>query len=259
MLEPLLVKPGHDARLRHRDPGDRLGLHQEVDLADEVAELFGLQDRLWAEARRSVLVVLQGMDASGKDGTIRHVFTGLNPHGCRVTDFKEPSATDLAQDYLWRVHACCPARGQIGIWNRSHYEDVIATRVRGLVSEHVWHRRYRHLREFERLLTDEGTTLVKVFLHISFEEQGRRFQERADTPHKRWKLRQSDLDDRRRWDEYVDAYERAITETSTDWAPWHVIPADQKWVRNAAVMRLLLHVMREMKPQFPEPPPPTAS
>jgi PPK2 family polyphosphate:nucleotide phosphotransferase len=253
MLDDLRVTPGHRAQLDKRDPSQRMGLKKPVDLSAEGAELLDLQDRLWAEARRSVLVVLQGMDASGKDGTIRHVFTGLNPHGCRVTDFKQPSATDLAQDYLWRIHAACPARGQIGIWNRSHYEDVIATRVRGLVSEHVWRRRYQHLREFERMLHDEGTTIIKLFLHISPEEQGKRFGERADDPSKQWKLQPSDLADRARWDAYSEAYEQTLTETSTDWAPWHVIPADRKWVRNAVVTRLLLDTLRDLHPRFPEP------
>jgi PPK2 family polyphosphate:nucleotide phosphotransferase len=253
MLDDLRVPPGHRAELHHRDPSQRMGLRRPVDLAAEEGELLELQDRLWAEARRSVLVVLQGMDASGKDGTIRHVFTGLNPHGCRVTDFKQPSATDLAQDYLWRIHQACPARGQIGIWNRSHYEDVIATRVRGLASERVWRRRYQHLREFERMLADEGTTIIKLFLHISFEEQGKRFAERAENPNKQWKLQPSDLADRARWDAYTQAYEQTLTETSTDWAPWHVIPANRKWVRNAVVTRLLLDTLRGMRPRFPEP------
>jgi PPK2 family polyphosphate:nucleotide phosphotransferase len=256
MLEELRVTPGHKADLNERDPSLKLGLKRPVDLTAEGAELLDLQDRLWAEARRSVLVVLQGMDASGKDGTIRHVFTGLNPHGCRVTDFKQPSATDLAHDYLWRIHAACPARGQIGIWNRSHYEDVIATRVRGLASEHVWRRRYQHLREFERMLHDEGTTIIKLFLHISLEEQGKRFAQRAEDPNKQWKLQPSDLADRGHWDAYTTAYEETLTETSTEWAPWHVIPADRKWVRNAVVTRLLLDTLRRLHPRFPEPPAP---
>jgi len=256
MLDELRVPPGHKAELSERDPGQKLGLEKPVDLSAEGAALLDLQDRLWAEARRSVLVVLQGMDASGKDGTIRHVFTGLNPHGCRVTDFKQPSATELAQDYLWRIHSACPARGQIGIWNRSHYEDVVATRVRGLTSEHVWRRRYQHLREFERMLHAEGTTIIKLFLHISFEEQGKRFEKRAHDPTKQWKLQPSDLADRSHWNAYTKAYEEALTETSTEWAPWHVIPADRKWVRNAIVTRLLLHTLQELHPQFPEPPAP---
>ena len=160
-----------------------------------------LHDRLWAEATRAVLLVLQGVDASGKDGTIKHVLTGVNPQGTRIASLKTPSATELAHDYLWRVHAVCPQRGELGIFNRSHYEDVIAVRVRKLAPKEVWSKRYAHIREFERLLVDEGTHLVKICLHVSKEEQGRRLQERLDTPEKRWKFRLGDLDDRKLWDE----------------------------------------------------------
>jgi PPK2 family polyphosphate:nucleotide phosphotransferase len=217
-----------------------------------MAELRALQDRLWAERRRSLLVVLQGTDAAGKDSTIRHVFTGLNPHGCRVEDFAQPSTTELAHDYLWRVHARCPARGQIGIWNRSHYEDVIAVSVRSLEPAQVWRRRFRHIREFERMLAEEGTTIVKILLHISRSEQGKRLQERIEDPAKRWKFRPEDLEDRRRFGKIEAAYEQALTKTSTRWAPWYVVPADHRWVRNAAVTRLLLHTLRGMGPEFPE-------
>ena len=175
------------------------------------------------------------MDASGKDGTIRRVFTGVNPQGCRVVSFREPTATELAHDFLWRVHAACPARGEIAIFNRSHYEDVVAVRVRGLAPVHVWKRRYEHIRDFERLLADEGTAVVKVVLHISREEQRRRLLERLEDPEKRWKFQPGDLDDRRRWDDFSSAYEDAIRETSTEWAPWYVAPADHNWVRNLAV------------------------
>src|SRR5262249_32324741 len=157
--------------------------------------------RLYAEATRSVILVLQGMDASGKDGTIRSVMTGVNPQGCRVVSFKAPTTTELAHDYLWRVHAVCPTRGEIGIFNRSHYEDIVAVRVRKLAERHIWQRRYEHLRAFERMLTDEGTTLVKVFLHLSKDEQRVRLQERIDDPEKRWKFRAGDLDDRKLWDD----------------------------------------------------------
>jgi PPK2 family polyphosphate:nucleotide phosphotransferase len=252
VLSKLRIEPGHAADLAKRDPAGRLGVDRERSLAADLAELRALQDRLWAERRRSLLVILQGTDAAGKDSTIRHVFTGLNPHGCRVEDFVQPSATELAHDYLWRVHARCPARGQIGIWNRSHYEDVIAVRVRGLEPAKVWRRRFRHIREFERELTDEGTTIVKILLHMSRGEQGKRLRERIEDPDKRWKFRPDDLEDRRRFDEIQTAYEQALTKTSTAWAPWYVVPADRRWVRNAAVTHLLLHVLREMRPQFPE-------
>lgn len=246
------MKPGHPAGIAARDPAAKLGVDRSRSLGADMEELRSLQDRLWAERRRSVLVILQGTDASGKDSTIRHVFTGLNPHGCRVEDFAQPSSTELAHDYLWRVHDRCPARGQIGIWNRSHYEDVIAVRVRELVPEKVWRRRFRHIREFERTLTDEGTTIVKIMLHISRSEQGERLRERLDDPTKRWKFRPEDVEDRRRFGAIEAAYEEAITATSTRWAPWHVVPADRRWVRNAAVTHLLLRTLRGMRPEFPE-------
>jgi PPK2 family polyphosphate:nucleotide phosphotransferase len=252
VLTKLRVKPGRAAGLGERDTADRLGVDRDRSLDEEMAELRALQDRLWAERRRSVLVVLQGTDASGKDSTIRHVFTGLNPHGCRVEDFAQPSATELVHDYLWRVHARCPARGQIGIWNRSHYEDVIAVRVRSLEPEKVWRRRFRHICEFERMLADEGTTIVKILLHISRSEQGDRLRARLDDPAKRWKFRPEDLEDRQRFGEIEAAYEEALTKTSTAWAPWYVVPADHRWVRNAAVTQLLLATLRRMDPQFPE-------
>jgi len=253
------VSPGHPADLAGRDPGDRLGLggkSENLERLDElVARLGVLHNRLWAEAERSLLLVLQGLDASGKDGTIKHVLTGINPQGCRIVSFKAPTPEELAHDYLWRVHSACPERGEVGIFNRSHYEDVVAVRVRKLVPEHVWHTRYHHIREFERLLTDEGTTLVKVFLHISRDEQGKRLQERLDDPEKVWKFQRSDLDDRALWADYQQAYDEALTETSTDWAPWHVVPADHKWVRNMAVAQLLVDALEALDPKLPEPDP----
>ena len=254
-LAALRVEPGQRPRLDRRDPGARLGAPGKQaglrKLASDLERLRSLHDRLWAENSRSVLLVLQGLDASGKDGTISHVFTGVNPQGCRVVSFKQPSATELAHDYLWRVHAACPARGELGIFNRSHYEDVATVRVRSLAPKRVWRRRYGHIREFERLLVDEGTTVVKVFLHLSRDEQRRRLQERIDNPEKRWKFRLGDLDDRALWDDYVAAYEDALFETSTRWAPWYVVPADHNWVRNLAVGELLLDVLERLDPQLP--------
>jgi PPK2 family polyphosphate:nucleotide phosphotransferase len=210
-----------------------------------------LQNRLAAEATRSLLLVLQGMDAAGKDGTIRHVLTGVSPQDCRVVSFKEPTATDLAHDYLWRVHAECPVRGELAVFNRSHYEDVVAARVRGIVPKTVWERRYEHIRGFERLLVDEGTTILKVFLHVSRDEQATRLQERLDNPEKRWKFRAGDLDDRRHWDDYMAAYEDAIRETSTERAPWYVVPADHNWVRNLLVGEILVDALVRLDPQLP--------
>jgi PPK2 family polyphosphate:nucleotide phosphotransferase len=255
LLRELRVEPGKAPRLGRRDPGARLGAPDKkaglTRLQDVVAEVASLHNRLWAEASRSVLLVLQGMDASGKDGTISHVLTGLNPQGCRVTSFKEPTTTELAHDYLWRVHAACPARGELGVFNRSHYEDVVVVRVEQLVPAEVWKRRFGHIRGFERSLADEGTAIVKVFLHLSRDEQRKRLQERLDNPEKRWKFRLGDLDDRKLWDEYTEAYEDALRETSTEWAPWYVVPADHNWVRNLAVSEILLATLERLDPQFP--------
>ena len=198
-------------------------------------------------------MVLQGMDASGKDGTIRRVFTGVNPQGCDVTAFKAPSHDELAHDYLWRVHARCPRRGEIGIWNRSHYEDIVTVHVRGLIDDERRDRRIRHVRHFEELLHDEGTTVLKLFLHISHDEQRRRLQRRLDDPEKRWKFDPSDLEARDQWDAYQEEYERAITGTSTPHAPWYVVPADHKWVRDVAVARLLVATLRDLRPEIPPP------
>ncbi len=199
--------------------------------------------------------MLQGQDASGKDGVIRSVFAGVSPQGCRVVPFRAPTEGELAHDYLWRVHAQVPARGDIAIFNRSHYEDVVAARVRGLVPEEVWRRRTGHIREWERMLTDEGTTIVKVFLHVSKDEQRKRLQERIDDPEKRWKFQREDLDARRQFDEYVAAYEDTLTETSTDWAPWHVVPADRNWLKAFVVAHLLVEALERMDPKLPEPAP----
>ena len=255
VVKSLRVEPGKPATLAKRDTGDRLGLaDKETGLAlleERVARVGFLHNRLWAEQTRSVLLVLQGLDASGKDGTIRNVLTGVNPQGCRVVSFKAPTATDSDHDYLWRVHAVCPGRGEIGIFNRSHYEDVATVRVRQLASAPVWKRRSHHIREFERLLTDEGTALVKVFLHVSSDEQRRRLQERLDDPEKAWKFRVGDLEARAHWNDYMVAYEDVITETSTDWAPWHIVPADHNWVRNLAVATLLADALERLDPQLP--------
>ena len=257
MLAALVVRPGSAADLGKRDPRDTLGLPGKDDSATELAalleELSLLQERLYAEGRRSVLLVLQGLDASGKDGTIRRVFTGVNPQGCRVTSFKAPSPVELAHDYLWRVHAEAPARGMLGIFNRSHYEDVVTVRVLGLVPEEIWRRRPQQIVKFEQMLTEEGTTVLKCFLHVSAEEQRERFAERLADPAKRWKHNPKDEETSRRFDEFTAAYEEALTATSTESAPWHVIPADRNWVRNLAVATVLVDALRRLDPQFPDP------
>jgi PPK2 family polyphosphate:nucleotide phosphotransferase len=255
MLDQLRVPPGAAAGLAARDPGDRLGLADKRaggTALDRLRDgLDELHDRLWAEASRAVLLVLQGMDAAGKDGAIRKVFSGLNPQGCVVAAFKAPSDAELAHDYLWRVHAVMPPRGRIGAFNRSHYEDVVAARAIGAVSPEQCHLRYRHLVELERMLTDEGTLVVKVFLHLSKEEQRERLQARLDDPQKRWKFKVGDLEVRSHWDEYQALYEEVITATSSEHAPWFVVPADHKWVRDVAVATLLLDALERLDPQYP--------
>ena len=259
MIDALRVVPGSAAGIATRDPGDELGLgdkHAAKAVRNELtARLAELQDRLFAESRRCVLLVLQGLDAAGKDGVIRSVFTGVNPHGIRVSSFRAPSETERAHDYLWRVHAALPPRGTIGVFNRSHYEDVVAVRMHELAPEDVWQRRPEHIRAFESMLTDEGTRIVKVFLNVSKDEQRTRLQERVDDPTKRWKFRRDDLEVRRRFDEYVQAWEDVVGETSTEWAPWHVVPADRNWVKSTAVAQLLVTELEAMDPRLPEPEP----
>jgi PPK2 family polyphosphate:nucleotide phosphotransferase len=259
LLDALRVEPGSAPKLADRDAGERVGAPGKKEGVERLAELVErlgtLHNRLYAEATRSVLLVLQGMDASGKDGTIRSVFSGVNPQGCRVQSFKVPSAAELAHDYLWRVHKVCPARGEIVIFNRSHYEDIVAVRVRKLAEKAVWKRRYDHIRAFERMLDDEGTTVVKVFLHVSRDTQRERLQERLDDPEKRWKFRAGDLDDRALWDDFTEAYEDVLRETSTEHAPWYVVPADHNWSRNLAVAEILVAALDRLDPQLPEPDP----
>jgi PPK2 family polyphosphate:nucleotide phosphotransferase len=222
-------------------------------LGEELEVVSDLQTRLFAEGRHGLLVVLQAMDAGGKDGTIRTVMTGVNPAGVRVASFGVPSEEERAHDYLWRIHRELPARGTIGVLNRSHYEDVLVVRVHGLVPKATWRRRYRQIREFERTLVEEGTAIVKLFLHVSKEEQRARLQDRIDSPDERWKFRKGDLDDRALWDDYMVAFRDALRATSTDDAPWYVVPADHKWARNLAVARILRHHLELLDPRYPEP------
>lgn len=217
----------------------------------EMEAVSALQKRLFAEQSRALLVVLQGIDAAGKGGTIRSVLNGVNPAGVDVNSFGRPSEEELAHDYLWRVHAHTPPKGVIGIFDRSHYEDVLVVRVKNIVPDDVWRRRYRHIREFERLLHDEGTSVVKLFLNVSNEEQRERLQDRVDDPDERWKFRAGDLDDRALWGDYRRAFRDAIRETSVDDAPWYVVPADRKWVRNLVVAKVLRHHLEQIGPEYP--------
>ena len=257
MLKHVQVTPGEAASLSKRNPNARAGLPERTATAELVAEdlakLQELQYRLTAEARRSVLVVLQGMDASGKDGVVRHVFSGVNPQGCKVTSFKAPSPVERSHDFLWRIHAALPSAGEIGIFNRSHYEDVVAASVVGAITPTERALRYGQINQFESMLAAEGMTVVKVFLHVSKDEQKRRLEERLADPKKHWKFNLADLDTRAHWDEYQHLYSTALTATSTAHAPWYVVPADRKWVRDAVISRLLVATLERMKPKFPDP------
>lgn len=257
---PYRIAPGSRVDLSQHDPdskdgfrgGKRDGKRSLAELRDRLRQL---QSRLWAESAQSLLVVLQAMDTGGKDGTIKHVFRDVNPQGVHVRGFGVPSEWELAHDYLWRVHQHTPEHGAITIFNRSHYEDVLVVRVEGLAPEERWSRRYGHIRAFEEMLADEGTTIVKLFLHISREEQRRRLQARLDRPDKSWKFSMSDLDQRDQWDDYVTAFEEAMTNTSTERAPWYVIPANRKWYRNLVVSSILVTTLEDMDPHYPEPEP----
>ena len=213
-------------------------------------EMIEWQNSLYAEGKQKLLIVFQAMDAGGKDGTIRNVFKGINPQGVRVTSFKKPSTKELSHDYLWRVHRAVPAKGMISIFNRSHYGDVLVVRVDQLAPEEVWKQRYDQINQFEKMLSDTGTVILKFFLHISKEEQKERFQERLDFPEKHWKFDENDLIKRRQWDQYMGAYEDVLNRCTTEWAPWHVIPADQKWYRNLAISQVIVETMRKMNPQY---------
>jgi PPK2 family polyphosphate:nucleotide phosphotransferase len=227
---------------------------QARSLTQENAKAIdALQDRLYAEGKRALLVILQGMDTSGKDGTIRGVFNQTGALGVAVTAFRQPSAEELAHDFLWRAHIACPRHGMIGIFNRSHYEDVLVVRVKGLAAPEEVEKRYAQINDFERILHENGTKIVKFMLNISAEEQAQRLQERLDEPEKRWKFNIGDLDDRKLWSQYMQAYDIMLKRTSTAENPWHVIPADQKWARNAIISSIVRNSLEEMDPQYPSP------
>jgi PPK2 family polyphosphate:nucleotide phosphotransferase len=254
LRERLRIKPDSRVDLSEWDPQDDLGHDRDSAAAvvsRDLARLEDLQERLYAEAKQSLLVVLQGIDAAGKDGTVKHIMTGFNPAGVNVTSFKAPAGAEVTHDYLWRVHQRAPGRGEIAIFNRSHYEEVLVVRVHNFVPEPVWRRRYDQINAWEKLLAAEGTTIVKFFLWISPEEQLQRFQDRIDDPTKRWKFKAADLEERKLWKDYQAAFEDALSRCSTDWAPWYVIPSNRKWFRNLAVAAILADVLDQMNPQFP--------
>jgi PPK2 family polyphosphate:nucleotide phosphotransferase len=275
LIAPFRVPPDKRVKLKHYDPGwaqtselKELGKSEIKEraraiLEKNVADLFAAQELLFADDRHAILVILQAMDAAGKDGTIKHVMSGLNPQGCQVFSFKKPSAEELDHDFLWRCVKCLPERGRIGIFNRSYYEEVLVVKVHpellelqklppGKRGKGFWQARYDDINAFEKHLVRNGTVILKFFLHLSKEEQKRRFLERLDRADKHWKFSAADLAERAFWDQYVDAYEDALSATSTEWAPWYVIPADHKWVTRAVVAEILTGTIHSLDLSYPE-------
>jgi PPK2 family polyphosphate:nucleotide phosphotransferase len=257
MAQPLTPPPHSKVQLADFDAshvaGDWTKQTAKQEARENSEKINELAYRLYAENRRAVLLVLQGMDTSGKDGTIRHVLAGVNPQSFQITSFKQPTAEDLAHDFLWRIHKAAPRRGQIGVFNRSHYEDVLVVRVRQLVPDQVWRERYDRINEFEQLLVEAGVAIVKCYLHISKDEQRERLEARLDNANKRWKFSLGDLAERKRWDDYQRAYEDALTKCNTKHAPWHIVPANRNWNRNLVISSLLRSTLETMDPQFPQP------
>ncbi len=252
------VIPESRVELSDYDPGDTAEFSGDKDEGkdrlDELNDqLEALQELLYAEHKHKLLIVLQGMDTSGKDGVIRHVFDGVNPQGVRVANFKVPTPQELDHDYLWRVHQQVPGRGEIVIFNRSHYEDVLVVRVHELVPKERWSRRYQQIKDFERLLVEEGTTILKFFLHIDQQEQKERLQARLDDPNKRWKFNVGDLKERKLWDEYRQAYEDVLSQTSLEVAPWYVVPSNRKWYRNLVIASVIVEALEKLNMSYPEP------
>jgi PPK2 family polyphosphate:nucleotide phosphotransferase len=251
------IEPRRKVKVSAIDADSSGGLKSKEDatglLEKNIARLAQLQYRLAAENKRALLVILQAMDAGGKDGTIRHVMSGLNPQGCRVTSFKVPAGEETQHDFLWRIHRAVPRFGEIGIFNRSQYEDVLVARVHRLVPKAVWSRRYEQINAFEKMLHENGTTILKFYLHISPDEQKKRLEARIDDTSKNWKISPADFAERKLWADYQEAYEDAIRNCSTEWAPWFVIPANKKWFRNAAVSAIIAETLDGMNPKAPKP------
>ncbi len=249
------LAPGEPANLSEL-PTSSKPFHDDRDAAEKEfrklrKQFITWQRALWAEGRQQLLIVLQAMDAGGKDGTIRKLFMGVNPQGVHVASFKAPSVRELAHDFLWRVHRDVPAAGMIGVFNRSHYEDVLVVRVNRLAPREAWEPRFQQINDFERLLAETGTRILKFYLHISRDEQRKRFQDRLDRPEKNFKFSLDDLEKRKQWDDYRFAYEDALTRCTTDWAPWYAIPSNQKWYRNLAIMRIVVKTLEDMNPTYP--------
>jgi len=251
------VEPGNPIRLADVDPDESEDYHDDEEVAEELEKLRlkleELQSRLYAENKQSLLIVLQAMDTGGKDGTIKHVFGGLNPQGCQVWPFKVPSEEEKGHDFLWRCHQKTPRHGMITIFNRSHYEDVLVVRVHEFGPEDVWKKRYDQINQFELMLSLNNTVVIKFYLHISKDEQKQRMLDRLETPDKRWKFASGDLPERARWDDYMAAYEDAINKCSTEYAPWYVVPSNKKWYRNLVIARAITDTLEAMNPQYPQP------
>jgi PPK2 family polyphosphate:nucleotide phosphotransferase len=251
------VQPGKKVSLAKFDPNDSKAFKGDKEkglktLAKLNQELQSLQELLYAQQKHKILIVLQAMDTGGKDGVIRRVFDGVNPQGVKVASFKVPTAEELARDFLWRVHKVVPGAGEMVIFNRSHYEDVLVVRVRGYAPEEVWGKRYDQINAFERLLAESGTTILKFFLHIDRDEQKERLQARLDDPTKTWKFRLGDLEERKLWDLYMQAYEDALNKTSTEYAPWYVVPANRKWYRDLVISSVLVDTLRKLEMEYPK-------
>jgi PPK2 family polyphosphate:nucleotide phosphotransferase len=257
-LKKLVVKPGSKIRLKHLDPGYH-GKHEShksalPEIQRYVQKMEQLQYLMYAERKHSLLIVLQGLDAAGKDGVVRHVLTGMNPANCVESNFKQPTAEEIAHDFLWRVHPHLPAKGSVAIFNRSHYEDVLVVRVHGLVPVKVWSKRYDEINDFEKLIAiQNNTTILKFFLHISKQEQLARFAKRLDDPTRRWKISESDYKERDYWKDYIEAFEDVLSKTSTEHAPWFIVPSNHKWFRDLSISQIITRTMEEMKMQLPKP------
>jgi PPK2 family polyphosphate:nucleotide phosphotransferase len=257
-MERYRVKPGSKVRLKDWDAEDTRAARGGKDKTRKQSEglrdrLRELQERLYAEHKHKLLIVLQGMDTSGKDGTIRHVFGGVNPQGVRVASFKVPTSLELDHDFLWRIHSTVPGQGEMVIFNRSHYEDVLVVRVHQLVPAETWKARYQQINDFERLLAESGTRILKFYLHIDKREQKKRLEARLADPKKQWKFNTGDLQEREHWPEYARAYEAALERTSTRWAPWYIVPANAKWYRNLVVASVIVQALEDLKPRYPKP------
>jgi len=258
MKQSIQIPDGEKIRLKDFDP-DYTGKYADKDEAKAETEknierLAELQEVLYAEGKHALLIILQAMDAAGKDGTIKQVMSGVNPQGCIVTSFKAPTPLELAHDFLWRVHQHAPPKGYLGIFNRSHYEEVLIVRVHNLVPEKVWRERYEHINNFEKLLADNGVAILKFFLHISKDEQKERLEKRLADKSKNWKFNPGDLKERDLWDNYMEAYEDAINKCNTPWAPWHVVPANKKWYRNLVISECIVEALESLDLKYPPAP-----